>query len=160
MQRLAGLRSRYVICALFMFVSMFSGALSIAREAVSGYQLFSATAVEAGQWISENTEKDDVFMTGQQHINPVCSLSGRQIICGSDLYVFFHGLDYRAQAWDCQRFYEYPAQNARLLDEYGVDYIYVSDYERAEFDVDLDYIDEHYDLVYMNPDVKIYEVSE
>ncbi len=160
MQRLAGLRGRYVLCALFMFVSMFSGALSIAREAVSGYQLFSATAVEAGQWISENTEKDDVFMTGQQHINPVCSLAGRQIICGSDLYVFFHGLDYRAQAWDCQRFYEYPAQNARLLDEYGVDYIYVSDYERAEFDVDIDYIDEHYDLVYMNPDVKIYEVSE
>ena len=38
----------------------------------------------------------------------------------------------------------------------GVDYIYVSDYERAEFDVNLEYIDEHYELVYMNPDVRIY----
>ena len=160
MQRLAGLRGRYVLCALFMAGSMLSGGLSIAREVVSGYQLFSATAVEAGAWIDENTDRDAVFLTGQQHINPVCSLAGRQIICGSDLYVFFHGLDYRTQAADCQNFLEYPADNARVLDAYGVDYIYVSDYERSEFDVDLDYIDEHYDLVFMNRDVRIYEVTE
>ena len=98
-------------------------------------------------------------MTGQQHINPVCSLAGRQIICGSDLYVFFHGLDYRTQANDCQRFFELPQQHEYLLDYYDVDYIYVSDYERAEFDVDLTYIDENYDLVYQNPDVRIYAVD-
>ena len=160
MQRLKGLRGRYVLCALFMAASMLSGGLSIAREVVSGYQLFSATAVEAGAWIVKNTDRDAVFLTGQQHINPVCSLAGRQIICGSDLYVFFHGLDYRQQAADCQRFLEYPAENARVLDTYGVDYIYVSDYERAEFDVDLEYIDENYDLVFMNRDVRIYEVTE
>ena len=159
MQRLAGLRGRYVLCALFMAVSMLSGALSIAREAVSGYQLFSKTAVEAGKWIEENTDKDAVFLTGQQHINPVCSLSGRQIICGSDLYVFFHGLDYSEHAANCQRFYEFPAQHSYVPDMYGVDYIYVSDYERSEFAVDLEYIDEHYDLVYQNPDVRIYETG-
>ena len=156
MQRLKGLRGRYVLCALFMAVSMTSGALSIAREAISGYQLFSRTAVEAGEWIRENTDKDDIFLTGQQHINPVCSLAGRQIICGSDLYVFFHGLDYREHANNCQRFYEFPAQHGYIPDMYGVDYIYVSDYERAEFEVDLEYLDEHYDLVYQNPDVRIY----
>ena len=159
MQRLAGLRGRYVLCALFMGVSMLSGALSIAREAISGYQLFSRTAVEAGKWIEENTDKDAVFLTGQQHINPVCSLSGRQIICGSDLYVFFHGLDYREHADNCRRFYEFPAQHSYIPDQYGVDYIYVSDYERAEFAVDLDYLDENYDLVYQNPDVRIYETG-
>jgi len=100
MQRLAGLAGRRVLCAMFIFVSVFSGALSIAREAVSGYQLFGANAVAAGEWIRENTDRDDVFITGQQHINPVCSLAGRQIICGSDLYVFFHGLDYSAMDAD------------------------------------------------------------
>lgn len=159
MQRLAGLRGRYVLAALFIFVSVFSGALSVARECISGYQLFSRTAVEAGKWIDENTDRNARFMTGQQHINPVCSLAGRQIICGSDLYVFFHGLDYRTQANDCQRFFELPQQHEYLLDYYDVDYIYVSDYERAEFDVDLTYIDENYDLVYQNPDVRIYAVD-
>lgn len=160
MQRLMGLRGRALLCTLFMVGSTLSGALSIAREAVSGYQLFGSSAVEAGKWIEENTEKDTVFLTGQQHINPVCSLAGRQIICGSNLYVFFHGLSYQQQARDCERFYEDPANNADVLNRYDVDYIYVSDYERSDFDVDLRALDEAYELVYENPDVRIYIVGE
>ena len=159
MQRLAGLRGRYLLAALFMVGSTLSGGLSLAREAVSGYQLFSANAVAAGEWIDENTERDAVFMTGQQHINPVCSLAGRQIICGSDLYVYFHGLDYGAQANSCQRFYENPRENQDVLAQYGVDYIYVSDYERADFDVDMEALHELYEVVYENPDVKVFKVE-
>lgn len=159
MQRLAGLPGRALLCGLFLWASVFSGALSLGREAVSGYQLFSANAVAAGDWIRENTDRDDVFLTGQQHINPVCSLAGRQIICGSDLYVFFHGLDYAQQSADCRRFYENPRENADVLTKYDVHYIYVSDYERAEFDVDLDALDETYELIYENDDVRIYDTD-
>ncbi|MBP3656043.1 MAG: hypothetical protein J6K32_05020 [Clostridia bacterium] len=159
MQRLDGLGGRRLLCALFIAVSTLSGALSIAREVVSGYQLFGSNAVEAGKWIETNTEKDDIFLTGQQHINPVASLAGRQIICGSDLYVFFHGLDYGAQARACRSFYESPEENQQLLVDYNVDYIYVSDYERADFDVDLDALDGLYELVYQNPDIRIYRVG-
>ena len=159
MQRLAGLPGRALLCGLFLWASLFSGALSLGREAVSGYQLFSANAVAAGDWIRENTDHDDVFLTGQQHINPVCSLAGRQIICGSDLYVFFHGLDYNQQSADCRRFYEEPRANADVLTTYDVHYIYVSDYERAEFDVDLDALDADYELVYENDDVRIYDTG-
>ena len=159
MRRLAGLPGRALLCGLFLWASVFSGALSLGREAVSGYQLFSANAVAAGEWIRENTDHDDVFLTGQQHINPVCSLAGRQIVCGSDLYVFFHGLDYGKQSEDCKRFYENPRENADVLADYDVRYIYVSDYERAEFDVDLDALDEAYALVYENDDVRIYDAG-
>lgn len=159
MQRLAGLPGRALLCGLFLWASVFSGALSLGREAVSGYQLFSANAVAAGDWIRENTDRDDVFLTGQQHINPVCSLAGRQIICGSDLYVFFHGLDYSQQSADCRRFYEDPRENADVLETYNVHYIYVSDYERAEFDVDLYALDEAYELIYANDDVRIYDAG-
>lgn len=159
MQRLAGLPGRALLCGLFLWASVFSGALSLGREAVSGYQLFSANAVAAGDWIRENTDRDDVFLTGQQHINPVCSLAGRQIICGSDSYVFFHGLDYSQQSADCRRFYENPRENADVLETYNVHYIYVSDYERAEFDVDLYALDEAYELIYANDDVRIYDAG-
>ena len=160
MQRLAGLRGRALLCALFIAASTLSGALSIAREAVSGYQLFSRSAVEAGQWIEENTDRDAVFLTGQQHINPVCSLAGRQIICGSDLYVYFHGLTYGEQAEDCRRFLENPAGNAGVLAKYGVDYIYVSDYERSEFDVDMQALHARYEIVFENQDVTIYRAED
>ena len=157
MQRLAGLRGRAVLAAFFLFGSVFSGCLSIGREAVSSYQLFSANACRAADWILKNTEKDSVFLTGQQHVNPVASLAGRQIICGSDLYVFFHGLHYAEEQAACRLFYEDPDGCRDVLRRYGVDYIYVSDYERSDFDVDTETIGENWPLVYENRDVRIYD---
>ena len=43
---------------------------------------------------------------------------------------------------------------------YGVDYIYVSDYERADFDVDVAALDAAYPVVYENADVTIYAVTQ
>ena len=79
-----------------------------------------------------------------------------QILCGSDLYVFFHGLSYREEAAACRNFYENPEESQDILTRYHVDYIYVSDYERADFDVDLDALDAGWPLVYENRDVRIY----
>ena len=62
-------------------------------------------------------------------------------------------------AADCRRFYEYPESNEAVLEKYGVDYIYVSDYERASFNVDYEALDAAYELVYENPDVSVYRVS-
>ena len=154
--RLAGLRGRVILAGAFLLLSILSGALSLGREAISHYQLFSQNAVDAGAWIEENTPRDAVFITGQQHINPVVSLAGRQIVCGSDLYVFFHGLNYREQAEDCRRFYEDPEQNADVLSKYGVSHIYLSDYERSELAVDARAIEARYPLLYENADVKVY----
>ena len=159
MCRLEGLRGRILLCILFMAGSVLSGSLSLAREAVSGYQLFSASAVSAGSWIEENTDREAVFMTGQQHINPVCSLAGRQIICGSDLYVFFHGLDYEEQKTDCMMFYADPAGHADILEKYQVAYIYESDYERAEMIVDVEGLRRNYELVYEKDGVRIYRTG-
>ena len=160
MQRLAGLRGRVLLCAVFLWASMFSGALSIAREVVSGYEIFNPEAVKAGEWIDENTPKDAVFLTGQQHPNPVCSLAGRQIVCGSSLYVYFHGLDYYGMSRQCQQFYENPRENLEMLSRYGVDYIYVSSYEMSDFAIDYDALGELFEIVYQNPQTRVYAVSK
>ena len=76
-----------------------------------------------------------------------------------DEFVVGYGLDYAQQSADCRRFYENPRENADVLTKYDVHYIYVSDYERAEFDVDLDALDETYELIYENDDVRIYDTG-
>ena len=146
-----------VVPGTLLMALTYAGYMLLAQQLLG--RRHKAVAVAAGDWIRENTDRDDVFLTGQQHINPVCSLAGRQIICGSDLYVFFHGLDYAQQSADCRRFYENPRENADVLTKYDVHYIYVSDYERAEFDVDLDALDETYELIYENDDVRIYDTG-
>ena len=50
-------------------------------------------------------------------------------------------------------------ENADVLETYNVHYIYVSDYECAEFDVDLYALDEAYELIYANDDVRIYDAG-
>ncbi len=158
--KLAGLRGRYILAAVFLVFSVLSGALSIAREAVSDYELFSDDAVACAEFVDKNTPRDAVFMTGQQHVNPVAALAGRNIICGSDLYLFFHGLDYRLNAADCKRFYQDPANNLDVLKTYGVQYILLSDYERAEFQQVPAPFDALFTPVFQEHDYVVYEVPE
>ena len=47
-----------------------------------------------------------------------------------------------------------------MLEKYGVNYVYVSDYERADFLVDLEGIEKLGELVYENPDVRIYAIPQ
>ena len=90
---LKGLRGRAVIAAGAAVVMFLSPALTLARECVSSYQAFSRDAVEAGQYVREHTEEDAVFLTGTQHLNPVDSIAGRTIVCGPDLWLYWHGFD-------------------------------------------------------------------
>ena len=81
--RLRGLPGRALLAAVFLAVSLTSGALSLAREAVSDYQLFSADEVEAAAYIRDELPADAVYLTGDQHNNLVAALAGRQIVCGT-----------------------------------------------------------------------------
>ena len=60
------------------------------------------------------------------------SLAGRTILCSSDLYLYYHGFNTGARRAEIGAFYEDPAANLDLLKKYQVQYIYVSHYERAD----------------------------
>ena len=148
------------ILACFTALAVFlSPALTLAREAVSSYQAFSRAAVEAGEYVRENTEADAVFLTGTQHLNPVDSIAGRTIVCGPDLWLYWHGFDTTERKNDLRRFYEDPEENQDVPLKYGADYVYVSSYERSSYDVDEEWMAENYDPVFENREACIYRVS-
>ena len=97
---------------------------------------FSSDAVEAGQFARDNTARDATFITGTQHLNPVISIAGREIVCGPDLWLYWHGFDTRQRQEEIETFYEAPGDNADIAEKYGVTYVYVSSYERNSFNVD------------------------
>ena len=157
---LKGVRGRALLAAVFLSVSTVSGALSIARETVSDYQLLGAEEVEAAQFVEENTDPDAVFLTGQQHNNAIAALTGRYILCGTPSYLYFHGIDYSAQQLAASRMYENPSDSAALFEQYGIDYVYISSHERGDFAVDMEYFAGNGALVFENADVLIYAVSD
>ena len=153
---LKGVKGRALIAAVFLLTATVSGALSIAREVVSDYQLFSFNEAEAARYIDENTPQDALFLTGQQHNNAVAVLAGRDIVCGPANFLFTHGLDYTTQRDDARRMLEQPAEYLDLLDDYGVDYVYLSTQERANFALDEAWYAENAELVYTSGDVNVY----
>lgn len=158
-RRLKGLRGRAVIAAAFMLTATLSGALSIGREWVSAYGLFMAPEVNAAAFIERNTPADAVFLTGDQHNNAVAALTGRDIVCGTGSYLYFHGIDYSQQRYDEQRMLEYPGESAALFQRYGVDYAYISSHERTAFAVDEGWFMENCELVFSEGDVNVYALG-
>ncbi len=157
--RLRGLPGRALLAAVFLAVSLTSGALSLAREAVSDYQLFSADEVEAAAYIRDELPADAVYLTGDQHNNLVAALAGRQIVCGTGSYLYYHGIDYQQAALDARRMLEAPAENLELFAQYGVDYVVIADSERYNYALDETYFAQNCTLVYEAGSVRIYAVD-
>ena len=158
-RRLRGTRSRALLAALFLAGSTISGALSIARECVSDYQLFSAADVAVAEYIEENTDPDDMFLTGLHHNNPVYALAGRDVVCGPSLFLYWHGLDYMSRDARVRAFYADPENNLDLLREYNVKYIVSGSAERYELSSNEEALDALFELIYDEMGTKIYRVA-
>ena len=155
-----GLRSRWAIAVLSVFVLFASGSLSIARECVSNYQLYGADEAEAARYIEDNTEEHCVFLTWTEHLNPVSSLAGRDIVCGPDLWLYYHGFRTWERQNEISAFYADPENHSELLDRYHVKYIMVGPYERAGLNTDQEALDSLYPLVFTSSSesIRIYQV--
>ena len=156
---LRGLRGRYVLAAGTAVVLFLSPALTIARECVSDYQAFSRATVEAGEYVRDHTEKEAVFLTGTQHLNPVSSIAGRTIVCGPDLWLYWHGFDTTERKNDLAVFYENPEENAWVAAKYNAEYVYVSSYERNSYDVDESYFQKHFICIFENEEAAVYQIQ-
>ncbi len=159
-RRLRGIPGRALLAAVFLAVSLTSGALSLAREAVSDYQLFSADEVAAAEYIRDELPADAVYLTGDQHNNLVAALAGRQIVCGTGSYLYFHGINYEQAALDERQMLENPSQNLDLFAQYGVDYVVITNSERYNYALDEAYFAENWPLVYAEGSVSIYAAPE
>ena len=156
--RLKGLRSRTVLAVIAVFVTFVSAGLTIWRECVSDYVAFGRESVEAGEFVRDRTEADAVFLTGTQHLNPVFAIGGKTVVCGPDLWLYWHGFNTQERQADLKRFFEDPEGNTDIPQKYDVDYIYVSSYERSQYEVDLDALDRNYLKIFENGEAAIWKV--
>ncbi|MDR0928570.1 MAG: hypothetical protein LBM74_02525 [Oscillospiraceae bacterium] len=158
-ERLQGRRSRVALMGLFVGASVLSGSLSMAREVISDYQLFSKADAEVAAYIETETAPDAMFLTGLHHNNPVYALAGRQVVSGPTLFLHFHGMDYTSRQNRVRMFYADPAGNLDLIEAFGVDYIVVGASERYELTIDEEALAELFEVVYDEDQVKVYQVK-
>ena len=163
-ERLRGLAGRRVLAGMFLICCFLSATLTVARECVSDYVAYSAYDIQTAEYVRENTPEHCVFLTGDEHLNPVSSLAGRTILCSSDTYLYYHGFNTGPRKAEIAAFYSDPAQSLDLLAKYQVEYIYVSAYERSSslYDLDETAIEALFPLVFETPggNNRIFEVPE
>lgn len=113
-----------------------SAVLTMGRETVAGYELYGDGAIALCAYVEEHLPPDAVVLTDTRHNNEIASLAGRNIVCGSASFLYFHGLPYDGYQRAVQTMYESPAQSQELFRRCGVEYILVSDFERSSYQVD------------------------
>jgi hypothetical protein len=149
---------RAVAAVLAIALCTVSGALTLVREVVSDYELFSANDVALSEYVEENTPKDALFLTAINHNNAIAALCGRNVLCGSPSYLHYHGLDYKERQDAVEELYEKPS--AEKLTAWGIDYVLISNTERRSYDVDEDWFAEHCEKVFEQGRVALYIMPE
>lgn len=142
----------------FMFFSLFSAVLTLGREAVSEYQLYHVTYLNMAVFIEENTPADAVILTQTRHNNEIASLTGRNIVCGADTFLYFHGIDTTERKAELQKMYEAPAANLDLYEKYNVSYVAVTSWEHGSYAVDETAMAELFELIYDQDNSRLYRV--
>ncbi len=145
--------------AVVTVLGVLSGTMTMAREAVSEYQLFSKEQTDAAAFIDENTDPDSLFLTSTAHTNPVAVLSGRNILCGAGMYLYYHGVNYQQREAEIPQMYAGGEEFERLAEEYGVDYVFISGSETGSYAVNTDYFAANYPLVYDQGGISIFQIS-
>ncbi len=156
-RRVSGLGGRRVAAALVLALGTLSGVLTLWREAVSDYELFSADQVAAARYIDKNLPIDALLLTGDQHNNAPAALSGRNIVYGSEAYLYFHGVSDDARNLARFLMLTSPTQFRELAPGYDVTHVYLSSFERREGAYDE--VFEGCPLIYQQGEVSIYVVS-
>lgn len=157
-------RSAYACHALLSFLLGFSlfisGPMTILREWRSSYMMFSNADIEAASFIRENTDADGLFLTDYSwHLNTVSVLTGRSIVCGPDLFLYYHGIDTSERRDDVNAMFEYPWENEDLFEAYGVRYVYIGPSERSAHAIDMDYFEANGTLLYDEDGIQVFELK-
>ena len=152
-----------VLLALTLFISSNAAVFTLGREVASGfpqygYELFSRDEVAAAEYIIDTTEPDAVFLTRDNHDNTVATLTGRNIVCGSGSYLYFHGLNYQDQQYLAEQMLTNLGVFEANRENEGLDYVYIGYHERALAGVITEYLTENYPVSFTAGAITIYDL--
>ncbi len=153
--------ARKALSVLLVFFISISAWLSMGREYISEYEVYGKEQLDSCYFIEENTPPESIILTDNRTTNAIPSLTGRAIVCGTGTLLNPHGFgsELSRRQNDVRMMYQNPAGSMELFQEYGVDYIYVSAWERESYGVNEAELSRLFPCVYRSGNTQIYEVK-
>ena len=134
--KLKGMRGRAYLAVLVIIAGTASGTLTMCREYYSGvtkdgkgrWQVYSADDLKMADYIRENVPSNARILTGTQLLNPVYSLSGRDIYLGPANFISTHGMGREYSSMESRMKSAFKGSYndmKKFCDENGISYVYV-----------------------------------
>lgn len=125
-----------LIAFLIITLSIFSAIVCIMRVLILPTQIFDENDIEFGNWIAENTNTNDIFLTSTTTNQPVAAIGGRELFLGYLGWVLSHGIEYSNRI----SIFNYLIQNPNDIEkfkEYKITYV-VDEKKELIFNCNLD----------------------
>ena len=143
---------------LLIFTMTVSSSMTILRELRSEYQVYTKSEAELSEQIKERTEPDSVILANSYHWNLVTPLTGRSIVTGTGTFLYYHGINTAERESHVREMYEHPSECAELFKTYGVRYILVSNAERHNYDIDIQFLTHNCEIIAENSSGTLYRL--
>lgn len=126
---------RAIAASAVVVLGCFAAILTMGREYVSDYEVYSKSYVQLAKWAEKNSAPDDIFLTDTNHNNTIASLTGRNIVCGSGSFLYYHGVDYQQAEQDVAEMYQNPSRRDELINKYNVSFVVLGPNETGKYSI-------------------------
>ena len=91
---------------------------------------------------------------------PVAALAGRKIALGYTGWLWTYGIDFSQTEIDTRKILAGDPQSSELLSKYSVDYIAITNDQAAEYNIDIEALNQRYAPMYKNAQWHVYQVNK
>lgn len=159
--KIPGVKIGFVVLTLFIVSTGMIDALS--RSSLAHpylYQIFGLDEQKTADWIINNVSQKNIILTGGNHLNLVNSLAGKPVLMGYAGWLWTHGINYQEREKDIKNIYEGGEATKDLLKKYDIAYVFIGPHERNDYNVDEQFFEQKYPIIFQADSIKIYKVAE
>jgi hypothetical protein len=154
-------KSIFLIIPVFLIL-ISVGFLSVRNNQIPSWKLFDKNDIELSKFIKENTEKNSLFLTFDNHNNPIHCLAGRRVLMGYRGWLWTHGIDYKQREKDIYSILN-GINSLELIEKYDIEYIVIDEMNKRNFKVNKEYFlnnQENFSKIFENERYLVFEFKE
>ncbi|MCK4521851.1 MAG: glycosyltransferase family 39 protein [Nanoarchaeota archaeon] len=145
-----------ILLFILLFLTSVLPSITMASKEIKN--AYSQEEIDAFLWIKENTNENDVIVSGLEEGNLVATIANRKNVMDSN-FMFVDNINQRL--YDLDTIYKTPSETVAiaLLNKYNISYIYLSERTKHNYNIGKpDYIGERcFKSVFSNSKVEIYK---
>jgi hypothetical protein len=121
-------------------------------------QLLSPEEIELGTYVRSHTPDTSIILASTTHRNWVPIMTGRQILCGYQGWMWTYGIKAGQRVTDVREMFAGTTNALVLLKSYGINYVVIGPEERAEFSVNDEFYAK-YPILIKTPTTTVYQIT-